>query len=117
MAAILLPKPFTEVSEQLDPTTVAFILAVLHHPAQHLSLPILLLLAAFTLFDETVETCCVLVTIIEVASGLFPIPACSTCLLIVAFQAFWNGMMYHKTHISLINAHSESNCSNNDVNF
>ena len=45
--------------------------------------------------------------------GRQPIPACTTCLLIITFYIFWHIIMNYKSNIRFVYPHSKRVCCNN----
>ena len=80
-------------------------------------------LAAYLLFrdrlalHELLQLADVLVTVEGDALGVLPVTAGASCLLIVPFDALRDVVMYDKTHVRLVDSHSESDRRHNHVHI
>ena len=69
------------------------------------------------LANEEVVQLAVTVGVVKDALCLFLVSARSAALLHVALKALWSGVVDHKAHIALINAHAKSNGRNDHLNL
>ena len=113
-SAVVLRIILTEIIEQqLPPALVGF--GVSHGFQQEL-FPYLLLGHRLAL-HEFLEFLDILVTVKGDAVATSSVSSCPSGLLIIAFYAFRNIIMYHEPHVRLVDTHSESDCGHDYVYF
>ena len=69
------------------------------------------------LANEEVVHLAVAVCVVKDALCLFLVSARSAALLHIALKALWSGVVDHKAHVALVNAHTKGNRSNDHLNL
>ena len=113
--AIFLVERLIEIVQDLNPSAIALVLTELEDVSQHLPLTFLLLEAAFSVVDHTLEGARILVPVVQEAAGFLAVSSSTTGLLIVALKTFWDGIVDDKANVWLVYSHPEGNGCNNNI--